>query len=122
MLGRASSSAKNSCRALALTLYFSPQRVSPAQNVEDARNFAEANGMSEYADLFGRAALVAREPIENFEAVEGLPEEEHAALSYEKDHKWHGPVMLWYSISLCAIGAVSHRMTGISRSCADDRF
>ncbi|KAK4502244.1 hypothetical protein PRZ48_005669 [Zasmidium cellare] len=94
--------------SVALNIVENPlKRVSPAQNVEDARNFAEANGMSEYADLFGRAALVAREPIENFEAVEGLPEDEHAALSYEKGHKWHGPVMLWYSISLCAIGAAT---------------
>jgi len=26
---------------------------------------------------------------------------------YERDHKWHGSKMLWYSISLCAIGAAT---------------
>lgn len=62
--------------------------------------------MSEHADLFGRAALVAREP-DRFEATAGIPDEERTALAYERDHKWHGPAMLWYSISLCAIGAAT---------------
>jgi hypothetical protein len=36
-----------------------------------------------------------------------LDEQERAALIYERDHKWHGPTMLWYSISLCAMGAAT---------------
>lgn len=62
--------------------------------------------MPEHADLFGRAALVAREPG-RFEGISELREEERNALAYERDHKWHGPFMLWYSISLCAIGAAT---------------
>lgn len=62
--------------------------------------------MSEHADLFGRAALVAREP-NRFEAIPGLSDEERNALAYERAHKWHGPRMLWYSIILCAIGAAT---------------
>lgn len=62
--------------------------------------------MSEHAALFGRAALVAREP-ERFNTVIELTEDERAALEYEKAHKWHGPKMLWYSIILCAIGAAT---------------
>lgn len=62
--------------------------------------------MGEHVGLFGRAALVAREP-DNFETIDSLSEEERAALVYERDHKWHGPKMLWYSISLCAIGAAT---------------
>ncbi|KAL4771834.1 hypothetical protein BDW60DRAFT_222792 [Aspergillus nidulans var. acristatus] len=82
------------------------QSVSQEQAASDARAFAQANGMSEHADLFGRAALVARDP-DNFETIPGLSQEEQAALTYEKDHKWHGPWMLWYSIGLCAIGAAT---------------
>ncbi|KAI9902378.1 hypothetical protein N3K66_001730 [Trichothecium roseum] len=82
------------------------QRVSKEHAVLDARNYAETHNMSEHADLFGRAALVAREPAE-FESVTELSEEERAALVYERDHKWHGPVMLWYSIALCAVGAAT---------------
>ena len=62
--------------------------------------------MEEHAQLVGRAALVARDP-ENFAAVQELDETERNALQYEKDHKWNGPVMLWYSIGLCAIGAAT---------------
>lgn len=62
--------------------------------------------MSEHANLFSRAALVARDPV-RFEMVPGLTEEERNALAYERDHKWHGPIMLWYSIALCAVGAAT---------------
>jgi hypothetical protein len=62
--------------------------------------------MADVAALFGRAALVARDP-DRFEMVPELTEDERAALIYERDHKWHGPKMLWYSISLCAIGAAT---------------
>jgi hypothetical protein len=62
--------------------------------------------MAEHAALFGRAALVARDQ-DNFEKLPDLEEEERAALIYERDHKWHGSKMLWYSISLCAIGAAT---------------
>jgi hypothetical protein len=62
--------------------------------------------MSEHAELFATAALVARDS-ESFEEVEQLTAEERAALIYERDHKWHGPKMLWYSIGLCAVGAAT---------------
>ncbi|KAJ5343688.1 facilitated glucose transporter [Penicillium brevicompactum] len=81
-------------------------RSSREQAIADARNFAASNDMTEHADLFGRAALVARNPDE-FESVPELDEEERAALIYERDHKWHGSFMLWYSISLCAVGAAT---------------
>ncbi|ATY63701.1 plastidic glucose transporter 4 [Cordyceps militaris] len=76
--------------------------------VRDAEQWARTHGMDADAALFGRAALVARDP-DRFEHMppEQLPADERAALAYERDHKWHGPKMLWYSISLCAIGAAT---------------
>lgn len=62
--------------------------------------------MAEHAELFGRAALVARDQ-ERFQMVAELHDEELRALEYERDHKWHGPKMLWYSIGLCAVGAAT---------------
>lgn len=62
--------------------------------------------MGEDSDLFGRASLVARDS-DDFEKLTDLSEEERRALIYERDHKWHGPKMLWYSISLCAVGAAT---------------
>ncbi|EXL72231.1 hypothetical protein FOPG_12178 [Fusarium oxysporum f. sp. conglutinans race 2 54008] len=82
------------------------KRVTPEQAAHDARVFAETHGLSEHAELFSRAALVARNQ-EQFNMVKELKEDERQALEYERDHKWHGPKMLWYSISLCAIGAAT---------------
>lgn len=62
--------------------------------------------MEEHADLFGRAALVARDP-DNFDHIGALNDDERRALAYERDHKWNGPFMLWYAISLCAVGAAT---------------
>jgi len=94
-------------KSVALNLVENPlKRFTKGQAVENARLFAESNGMSEHAALFGRAALVAREG-ESFEMVSDLTDSERAALIYERDHKWHGPKMLWYSIGLCAIGAAT---------------
>lgn len=62
--------------------------------------------MADQAALFGRAGLVARNP-ERFELVNELSADEKSALAYERDHKWSGPWMLWYSIGLCAIGAAT---------------
>jgi hypothetical protein len=81
-------------------------RISKGATVENAQAFADTFGMSEHASLFGRAALVARDP-ERFEMLTELEEDERAALIYERDHKWHGPKMLWYSIGLCAVGAAT---------------
>ncbi|KAI5196245.1 hypothetical protein E4T39_07878 [Aureobasidium subglaciale] len=93
--------------SVALNIVDNPlRRTNKEQTVLDARTFAESHGMADDAALFGRAALVARDP-ERFETIPDLTEEERAALIYERDHKWHGPKMLWYSIGLCAIGAAT---------------
>lgn len=62
--------------------------------------------MAEHAALFGKAALVARDP-NRFDMINELDYQERDSLAYERDHKWHGPFMLWYSISLCAVGAAT---------------
>lgn len=82
------------------------QRSSEEKTVRDAHAFAENYGLAEHTALFGKAALVARDP-DNFEKLAELDQTERDALAYERDHKWHGPAMLWYSISLCAIGAAT---------------
>ncbi|OAL45338.1 putative facilitated glucose transporter [Pyrenochaeta sp. DS3sAY3a] len=93
--------------SVALNLVQNPlKRCSKEQTVLDARAFAEKHGLSEHADLFGRAALVARDP-ERFEMITELEDIERERLIYERDHKWHGPKMLWYSIGLCAVGAAT---------------
>jgi hypothetical protein len=82
------------------------QDKSPATVVAEAQAFAEQYGLAEHKELFGRGALVARD-MHNFDTISELLEDERQALQYEKDHKWHGPKMLWYSIGLCAVGAAT---------------
>ncbi|EAT77863.1 hypothetical protein SNOG_14671 [Parastagonospora nodorum SN15] len=82
------------------------QRLSKGSAAEQASAFAEGFGMPEHSSLFARAALVARDP-ERFEMLTELEQDERDALIYERDHKWHGPKMLWYSIGLCAVGAAT---------------
>ncbi|KAI4169311.1 MAG: hypothetical protein LQ343_005809 [Gyalolechia ehrenbergii] len=94
-------------KSVALNIVENPlKRSTPQQTIVDAQAYAESHGMAEHAALFGRGALVARDP-DKIETIAELDEEERAALLYERDHKWHGPFMLWYSISLCAIGAAT---------------
>lgn len=94
-------------KSVALNIVENPlKRTTPQQTVADAHAFAESHDMAEHAALFGRAALVARDP-NKIETLEELDEAERSALVYERDHKWHGPVMMWYSISLCAVGAAT---------------
>ncbi|KAL1611006.1 hypothetical protein SLS59_000643 [Nothophoma quercina] len=94
-------------QSVALNIVENPlKRKSQEQTASDAREWAEAHGMQEHASLFARAALVARDP-ERFEHLAELETDEREALAYERDHKWHGSKMLWYSISLCAVGAAT---------------
>lgn len=89
----------------------------PEKVYNDAKEFANSHGLAEHAALFGRAALVAKfddnldttfreiKVLDNGEG--GDHDAERTALQYEIDHKWHGPKMLWYAISLCAVGAAT---------------
>lgn len=74
--------------------------------VSDALEFANAHGLEEHGDLFAKAAMVAQQN-KNFASIPDLTEDERIALQYEKDHKWHGSKMLWFSVTLCAVGAAT---------------
>ncbi|KAJ7908833.1 putative sugar transporter [Mycena leptocephala] len=94
-------------KSLAVNIVENPlQRDNKEKVAADAEEFCKTHGLAEHVDLFRRAALVARDST-NFEAVSSLPEDELAALIYEREHKWHGPFTLWYSIILCAVGAAT---------------
>ncbi|KAJ7197411.1 putative facilitated glucose transporter [Mycena pura] len=82
------------------------QRITKDKVVSDVEEFCKTHKLAEHTDLFRKAALVARDSL-NFRAVSELQWDELAALEYERDHKWHGPFTLWYSIILCAVGAAT---------------
>ncbi|ORY35929.1 putative sugar transporter [Naematelia encephala] len=94
-------------KAIATNIVTNPLQSQDREKVvEDAYTFADNHNLAQYRELFGRAALVARDN-KDFESMSELSEEEKTALLYERDHKWHGPFMLWYSIILCAVGAAT---------------
>ncbi|KAL2107107.1 hypothetical protein VUR80DRAFT_5686 [Thermomyces stellatus] len=82
------------------------KRVTREEAAADGRAFAEKYDMADKADLFERAALVARD-MDRFETIEELLDDEKEALAYERDHKWNGPKMMWYTVGLCAVGAAT---------------
>lgn len=91
----------------ALNIIQNPLQVKTReQNVQDAIEFAKNHDLGEHADLFGRAALVARD-FNDFRSVTELQQDELAALEYEESHKWHGSRIMWFTVSLCAIGAAT---------------
>ncbi|PSK42044.1 hypothetical protein B9Z65_3958 [Elsinoe australis] len=93
--------------SVALNIVENPLKRGTREEVlRNAEEFAKNNGMEDHVGLFGRAALVARDPL-RFEMITELSQDERDALIYERDHKWHGPKMLWYSIALCAVGAAT---------------
>ncbi|CZT53062.1 related to myo-inositol transport protein ITR1 [Rhynchosporium secalis] len=94
-------------KSVALNIVENPlKRFTKEETYANAQAFAQKYGMQDKSNLFGRAALVARDP-ERFEMVNELLDDERAALNYERDHKWFNSKMLWYSISLCAVGAAT---------------
>ncbi|KAI4281521.1 MAG: hypothetical protein L6R38_003625 [Xanthoria sp. 2 TBL-2021] len=61
-------------QSVALNIVQNPlKRSSREQAVLDARSFCELNGIPEQAELYGRAALVARDP-DKFEWSKTSPE------------------------------------------------
>ncbi|KAK2612680.1 hypothetical protein QQS21_001297 [Conoideocrella luteorostrata] len=66
--------------------------------------FAQNHGMLKRADLFSRAALIARDP-ERFETISELTADERRELKHERDNKRHYTATLWSAIFLCTIGA-----------------
>lgn len=100
-------------------LSLNKQRHDKEKVIADARDFAKTHSLGQYDELFGRAALVARD--QDFTLIPELTEEEVAALQYEKDHKWHGTKMLWYSIGLCAVGAATQGKSHLAKLVANSR-
>lgn len=72
--------------------------------LRDIDSFSKEHGFEEHLPLLRKGALVARDPA-NFAAVEGITDEERAAISNEVLHKWRQPKILYFTIILCSIGA-----------------
>lgn len=81
-------------------------KLSKAQLLDDAENFARAKGLEDEVDLIKRGALLAQNPA-GFEHIDELSTEEKAAIDNEIKHKWSHPLTLYLTIFLCSIGAAT---------------
>lgn len=72
--------------------------------LRNVRAFAQEKGLADKTALFEIAALVARDPTQ-FEAVEGLSEDELEALRNETAHRWKQPLALYLTVAVCSLGA-----------------
>lgn len=60
--------------------------------------------MMDILTLLKKGALVARDPS-SFETTEELDEDEKVSLRREVTHRWSQPRMLYFTITICSIGA-----------------
>lgn len=70
----------------------------------DVERFAREKQMEDILPLLKHGAIAAQNPL-NFETQKGLTEEERDALRFEVTHKWRHPKALYFTITLCSIGA-----------------
>lgn len=68
--------------------------------------FCVEKDLEEYEPTFVKGALVARDP-DDFQEIPDLTQSDKDIFQYEKEHKWWGPMMLYFAIGVCAVGAAT---------------
>ncbi|KAG8686806.1 hypothetical protein FRC11_008342 [Ceratobasidium sp. 423] len=76
---------------------------------EQAHEFAHSHGLSEYADVIRKGALVAQDPL-GFDSLSQLTLEEKAELQREQTHRWDQPITLYYLVVLSSMAAAVQGM------------
>jgi hypothetical protein len=82
--------------------------ISYSQLMADVEAFAQEKGLTEHIALLRKGALVAQNPAEYGEDIEGaeaLDEVEKKVLRDEVEHRWRMPWKLVLTILTCSIGA-----------------
>lgn len=82
------------------------QKLTTPQLMAEVDQFCTEYGLQEDNEVFRRGALAARNP-KNIEGITELSAEDRETLIYERNHPWHLPRLLFYSVILCAIGAAT---------------
>ncbi|CAM6121156.1 unnamed protein product [Calypogeia fissa] len=77
--------------------------------LDDVDKFCHSHGLSDYLDLFTRAALLAANP-KDFETREDISEKEKVILREEITHKWRQSWSMYYIAILSSLAAVVHGM------------
>jgi len=73
-------------------------------SVEDADEFASSHNLTDRIDVLQKASLLLHSGSRD--EVPRLNATERAAFSREQTHKWHQPRLLYFTIFICALGAI----------------
>lgn len=79
--------------------------LSQEEVVQRGRDFAVRAGVPDKADLFAKAALLARDPL-LYETLPLLDDEDRAALQREEQKRWDQPWTMYLLVVCCSLGAV----------------
>ncbi|KAF5212779.1 hypothetical protein E0198_000283 [Clavispora lusitaniae] len=85
-------------------------QYSEKQTMQMGRNYALKHGLD--ADLFGKAAALARAPLD-FNSMQFLSEEDKISLNTELTKKWHIPKKL---VAVIALGSMAAAVQGMDES------
>lgn len=75
------------------------------EHLREVDEFVDRYGLSHKRELFQKAALLFRDNSDEQEASY-LTDEERNALSRESTHKWQQSRLLYFTIGICALGAI----------------
>ena len=78
--------------------------IPKAQLLSNDEESAKQKELTDILPLLKKGALVAQDPPA-FEKIEELDEGDKVALRQEVTHKWSQPLVLYFTIILCSIGA-----------------
>ena len=80
-----------------------PLNALPYQSDVDV--FTSQYGLTQKIDVFRKAAFLLRDDVDE-QSMPHLTQEERSALSRESTHKWQQPKTLYFTILICALGAI----------------
>lgn len=73
--------------------------------LREVEEFVDRYGLSHKRKLFQKAAVLLQDDVDE-EQVSEITLAERTALSRESSHKWHQPRTLYFTIFICALGAI----------------
>ena len=79
--------------------------VSASQILQEVEAFVSQYGLTKKLELFQKAALLSPDGVDE-EEIPGLTQEERGALKRESTHRWNQSKTLYFTILICALGAI----------------
>ena len=72
---------------------------------EDVQRFAEAQSLTDHLDVLQKVAIILQGET-TIDSVPNITVNEKQALHDETERKWRQPRMLYFTVTVCSIGAI----------------